>query len=61
MKYHWRNIISIIFLLSATPAYSQATENMVYNPSFEEHRECPQRIEALGVMQEVDAAHCRKQ
>ena len=28
---------------------------MVYNPSFEEHRECPQRIEALGVMQEVDA------
>ena len=55
MKYHWRNIISIIFLLSATPAYSQATENMVYNPSFEEHRECPQRIEALGVMQEVDA------
>ena len=28
---------------------------MVYNPSFEEHRDCPQRIEALGVMQEVDA------
>ena len=28
---------------------------MVYNPSFEEHRDCPQHIEALGVMQEVDA------
>ena len=37
------------------PAFSQVHDNMVYNPSFEEHRECPKRIDALGVMQEVDA------
>ena len=28
---------------------------MVYNPSFEEHSICPQRIEAIGIMQGVDA------
>ncbi|MBP5546169.1 MAG: OmpA family protein [Bacteroidales bacterium] len=55
MKYCWRTLTSILFLLSATPVFSQAPENMVYNPSFEEHRDCPQHIEALGVMQEVDA------
>ena len=55
MKYNWRTIISIIFLLSPLPVLSQTSENMVYNPSFEEHRDCPKRIEALGVMQEVDA------
>lgn len=55
MKYHWRTIISIIFLLSPFPVLSQTSENMVYNPSFEEHRDCPKRIEALGVMQDVDA------
>lgn len=55
MKYCWRTLTSILFLLSATPVFSQVTENMVYNPSFEEHRDCPQHIEALGVMQEVDA------
>lgn len=55
MKYCWRTLTSILFLLSATPVFSQVPENMVYNPSFEEHRDCPQHIEALGVMQEVDA------
>ena len=55
MKYCWRTLASILFLLSATPVFSQVPENMVYNPSFEEHRDCPQHIEALGVMQEVDA------
>ena len=28
---------------------------MVHNPSFEEHTTCPQRIEAIGIMQGVDA------
>lgn len=55
MKYHWRTIISFLLLLPTAPVLSQVTDNMVYNPSFEEHRECPKRIEALGVMQEVDA------
>ncbi len=34
---------------------SQEADNMVYNPSFEKYRNCPQRIDAVGVMQEVDA------
>ncbi len=55
MKYHWRTIISFLLLLPSTSVFSQTPDNMVYNPSFEEHRECPQYIEALGVMQEVDA------
>lgn len=28
---------------------------MVYNPSFEDHSRCPQKIDALGIMTEVDA------
>ena len=55
MKYRWRSIISLLLLLPTTPIFSQTPDNMVYNPSFEEHRECPKRIEALGIMQEVDA------
>ena len=34
---------------------AQNAANLVYNPSFEEHRFCPQRIDALGVMMAVDA------
>ena len=55
MRYHWRTLTCMLFLLSIRPVFSQTPDNMVYNPSFEEHRDCPQRIEALGVMQEVDA------
>lgn len=55
MKYHWRTIIGFLLLLSSSPVLSQEIDNMVYNPSFEDHRDCPKRIEALGVMQEVDA------
>ena len=40
-------------LMLALPLLSQ--ENLVYNPSFEEHNTCPQRIDALGVMKAVDA------
>lgn len=29
--------------------------NLVYNPSFEEYRECPRKIDALGVLTIVDA------
>lgn len=34
---------------------AQDAGNLVYNPSFEEHTVCPQRIDALGVMRGVDA------
>ena len=36
-------------------ASAQTTDNLVYNPSFEEHSFCPQRIDAMGVMRAVDA------
>ena len=29
--------------------------NLVYNPSFEEYRECPRKIDALGTLTIVDA------
>lgn len=51
MKKRW---ISIVILFSALPTL-YAQENLVYNPSFEKHRKCPQRIDALGVMNDVDA------
>ena len=31
-----------------------AQDNLVFNPSFEEFSECPQRIDALGIMHEVE-------
>ena len=55
MKYHWRTIISILFLLSATPVFSQTIDNMVYNPSFEAHTACPDKIEKRETLNEVDA------
>lgn len=36
-------------------ASAQEAPNLVYNPSFEEHSQCPPRIDALGVMRGVDA------
>ncbi|MBO4600328.1 MAG: OmpA family protein [Bacteroidales bacterium] len=44
-----------MLLLRVGVAVAQTPDNMVYNPSFEEHRRCPQRIDALGVMTAVDA------
>lgn len=34
---------------------SQEADNMVFNPSFEEYTRCPERVEAMGVMNGVDA------
>lgn len=51
MKRRW---ISIAVLLTALQTLS-AQENLVYNPSFETYRNCPQRIDALGVMNDVEA------
>lgn len=42
-------------VLRAGTILAQVADNMVYNPSFEEYRRCPQRIDALGVMTAVDA------
>ena len=51
MRRHWTTLIGLLALLQ----WCHAQENMVYNPSFEEHTLCPQRIEAIGIMQGVDA------
>lgn len=55
MRKYWLPIVSLIALLQWQQASAQTTENMVYNPSFEEHSACPERIDALGIMSGVDA------
>ena len=49
-----------LFLAAASALMAQGTpkaqrENLVYNPSFEEYRECPKKIDALGTLTIVDA------
>lgn len=51
MKHSILLLLLGIYLFAST----QETGNLVYNPSFEEHSQCPQRIDALGVMRGVDA------
>ena len=36
-------------------SHPQLQPNLVYNPSFEEYRECPRKIDALGTLTIVDA------
>ena len=57
MKLKGGKIAIMLMLLSVGTAFHvQAQDtNLVYNPSFEEHRFCPQRIDALGVMKAPDA------
>lgn len=55
MKYRWITIVGLLLMLRAGSICAQESDNIVYNPSFEEHRRCPQRIDALGVMTAVDA------
>lgn len=55
MKKHWITPLVLIAMLQATQLHGQASDNMVFNPSFEEHRDCPVKLDALGVMREADA------
>lgn len=55
MKRRWISLACFMMLMTALPLRSQTSENLVYNPSFEEHRRCPLRIDAIGVMRDVDA------
>ena len=50
-----KRILIALFFFTALAATAQDDANLVYNPSFEEHSQCPQRIDALGVMRGVDA------
>lgn len=55
MYRHWIPLIALLALLNAGRLMSQDTGNLIFNPSFEEHSACPERIDALGIMREVDA------
>lgn len=56
MRKHWISLACFIALSTTLPLRSQNdNENLIFNPSFEEHQRCPMKIDALGVMREVDA------
>lgn len=55
MRRHWTTIVAFLALLHSAAVVAQAPDNMVYNPSFEDYSRCPERIDALGVMTQVDA------
>lgn len=56
MKKNWISIACFIALTASLPLRSQYSDgNLVFNTSFEEHRRCPLKIDALGVMGEADA------
>ena len=55
MKHRWTTLASLLLMLQGGLLKAQVSDNMVYNPSFEEHVRCPQRIDALGVMTAVEA------
>jgi len=55
MKKHWITLACFLVLSAAIHLHSQTTGNMIYNPSFEEYLHCPVKIDALGVMSEVEA------
>lgn len=51
MRKRWINLGCFLALTISL----HAQDNLVYNPSFEEHGKCPMKIDAIGVMQEADA------
>jgi len=55
MRKHWLPLVGLLAMLHTGHLYAQDTVNMVYNPSFEMYSECPQRIDAIGIMRGVDA------
>lgn len=56
MSRHWAALA--VFATLGSAIYAQDTlavqRNLVYNPSFEDHTECPRKIEALGVLTIVE-------
>ncbi len=57
MKIRW-TILALAFGIFAAAHAQEApalSSNLVFNPSFEEYRECPRKIDALGTLTIVDA------
>ena len=52
---HWTTLLSLLTLLQWGHAQDSTSRNLVHNPSFEAHTTCPQRIDAIGTMREVEA------
>ena len=54
---HWTSLL--VFLSAVTILRSQEVRqdsiNLVYNPSFENHTDCPRKINAVGVLTSVEA------
>lgn len=55
MKRQWTTLLYFATALQFATLYAQNDSNLIYNPSFEKHSRCPDRIDALGVMSSVDA------
>ena len=57
MKIRWLLVPLALLHLATTQGQSRPvlSPNLVYNPSFEEYRECPRKIDALGTLTIVDA------
>lgn len=55
MKLRWFTLTAFLMTLTCHQVCSQETENLVFNPSFEEHTICPDKLDALGIMRGVDA------
>ncbi len=57
MKISWTFLLFVFSLLSVVKAQNRdvLSSNLVYNSSFEEYRECPRKIDALGTLTIVDA------
>ncbi len=55
MRRRWTSLWVLLAGMAWGVARGQVSDNMVFNPSFEEYSECPRRVDALGVMQAVDA------
>lgn len=56
MKKRWILLSAALCLFSVAKTQTrQLMPNLVYNPSFEEYRECPRKIDALGTLTIVDA------
>lgn len=54
---HWTSLL--VFLSAVTILRSQEVRqdsiNLVYNPSFENHTDCPRKINAVGILTSVEA------
>lgn len=57
MKRRWITLATALLLIATAQAqtHPKLMPNLVYNPSFEEYRECPRKIDALGTLTIVDA------